>query len=213
MVQVYFGNIRSYDDLGLFFFEATISNPEAKRNLVNVQGMDGNLDLTPVTFGDTKFANRQLTLAFVMKDYARNWMANFSAVYNRIHGKRFRIVIGNDPYYYWDGFCTVNRTKDTENKGEIQVVCDVHPYKLRDISISVQSTAEGITVACPCGRKSVCPEVTTDGSITITPEGQSAIHYDAGTKKNRDLMLTEGTNMLLITGNANVTLAYTEGVL
>lgn len=213
MVQAYFDNIRSHDDLGLFLSSVSISVPEARRNIVTVPGRNGSLDLSYTLSGDMKFKNRTLTLQFALADYQKNWMRGFSEIYGRIHGRKFRIIIDNDPYYYWEGFCSVSKSEDSGNKGEIQVTCDVYPYKRRDVSISVASTAAGIRVACPCGREPVCPEVTTTGNITITPDGGTAVHYDAGTHKYRDLMLTEGTNMLTITGSADVTLIYTEGEL
>ena len=213
MVQVFFDNIRSYDDLGLFLSKVSISAPESKRSKVSVPGRDGSLDMSYALSSDMKFENRELSIEFVMKDYGKDWVTDFSEIYNRIHGKRFRIVIGNDPEYYWEGFCEIDKAEDSVNKGTLKVICDVYPYKHRDMLIEVTSTSSGVSAYCPCGRETVCPVVTTSGNITITPAGGSAVHFDAGTRQSRDLLLREGVNILTITGNANVTLKYVEGVL
>lgn len=213
MVQAYFGNLRSYDDLGLTLTKAVISSAEPKRMLVDVPGMNGQLEMSGAVAQDIKFKNRKLTMDFTMKDYQKNWTENFSRINNAVHGKHFRITLDNDPRYYWEGLCTVSRSEDDRNKGEVEVIADVYPYKHRDIRIQIESAETETELICPCGRESVWPVVTTDGNITITMEDETQIQYDAGTWQKRDLMFTEGPNLITVSGEASVTIEYKEGVL
>ena len=212
MVQVFFGKIRSYDDLGLILTNAEITAPEPKRSIVTVPGRDGSLDLSEVLSGDVKFENRQLKLTFTMKDYRQRWLRDFSYIYNQIHGKNFHSVVDNDPEYYWEGFCAVDKSESSYNKGVVTVVCDVYPYKHKAREISVTSTSSGISLKCLSGREAVCPSVTTSGNITFTCNNKS-VSLSAGTWKKQEIVFREGINNVSITGHATVKIAYVEGTL
>ena len=64
--SVNFDNYNSWTDFFLVRSSKTISSPEPKYIKVEVEGADGELDLTEY-FGDIKYKNRKLSFTFVAK--------------------------------------------------------------------------------------------------------------------------------------------------
>ena len=213
MVSVLFGTINSYTDLGLFLYDVEITDPVPKRELVSVPGRDGTLDLTyGLTGNEVAFENREMTLKFAMQDYENESESKFSEIYNQIHGRRFRVRFDNDPDWYWDAFCTMEKPKKNQNKLDITVKGDLYPYKHKDHVIEVTSTANGGTVICHNSRQRVYPEITTSAAITVA-FGSTTVSLAAGTHKNTAIRFSPGVNELTITGAANVIIKYSEGSL
>ena len=214
MRQVHFGNIDSWDDLGLFLPDDGYSNgiPEPKRLAVDVDGADGKLDLRYGLGGDTKFYNRTISLAFVMKDYEYQWDDIFSNLVTRLHGKEFRVLIDPETEYYWDAFCSVIVAKSDRNKGLVTIELDCDPYRHKDIELVTEALPDGETVTANVTRQVVVPEVTCENNIVIEFEDEQ-YSFDAGTHKNWGIRLTPGANTLLIKGTGAVTVKYRDGKL
>lgn len=211
MNQVFFGTIKSYEDLGLFLLDegVEIETPKAKRQLLSVPGTDGLIDMTPGLGGDTRFENREITLTFVVANYESQWLDIFSDITTRIHGKRFHVSIEPDSDYYWNAFCTVDKHESERNKGTIVIKLDCDPYKYKEHTASLRSPG---STTCTAGRKSVVPTITNSAAVTVT-YGSYTATLAAGTNKDTNIVFTEGDNTIMFTGSANVTITYDEGIL
>lgn len=65
MNTVEFDERDSFKDFGFFLGNKTIALPELQTNIIEVPGMDGQLDLSTVlTGGKMKYKNRQIQLEF-----------------------------------------------------------------------------------------------------------------------------------------------------
>lgn len=212
MNQVYFGTIASYDDLDLFLADAETTSPEPQRELAEVQGRDGDLDLSYGLSPETHYKNRQITLNFVLKDFQRQWQEKFSNIMNLIHGQRYDVVIEPDTDVYWKAFCIVQKTKSDRNKGTVVIDLDCEPYAYKDYSVTKTATSGGVSVTIPITRRTDVPTVTSAANITITKDG-TVYAFDAGTHRNPELRLTKGNNTLTIKGSGSVTIAYKDGTL
>ena len=129
MRGVTFGNIHSYDDLGLFMSDRPeILLPEAKLFTVDIPGGDGYVDLTESLVGEVKYENRELEFSFIIPAEIDDQAEVYTRVYNALHGKKTKIVLDEDPNYYYVGRLSVKpKTKDSVM--EFTVKADCEPYK------------------------------------------------------------------------------------
>lgn len=218
MVQVLFGSVRSYDDLGLILTDVDIPVPEPKRTVVEVPGRDGVLDLTGALTSTVRYKNRKIKLTFTMADYQKRWISLFSEIVTQLHGRWFEAAISSDSGYYWDAFCTVDQAKCDRNKGTVVVALDAHPYKYRQTSTeyTVIPATVGKLVTCSNSRMPVVPEFYATGSGVSVSFGDITHTLAASeTESFPDIVFEEGDNELIITGSAayTVTVRYREGKL
>lgn len=108
MKGVKFWNFHSYNDFGLILSSKEIGSTEPKIIKIEVEGGDGVLDFTEYS-GETKFKNRSLTFHFSRKNVLSNFMTLFSEVHNALHGKKMRIILDDDPNFYYVGRITDDR--------------------------------------------------------------------------------------------------------
>lgn len=175
MKGVKFGNYHSYDDFGLILSSKEIGSPEPKIIQIEVEGGDGVLDFTEFA-GETKFKNRPLTFHFSKPQILSDFMNVFSAVHNAIHGKKMKIILDDDPGFYYVGRIKVNEFKSDANIGLITVECDCDPWKYK-----INKTSKVIQL---CGRNmlnlSTAVKFTTNGTWTQTETGFDFVRTGTG---------------------------------
>lgn len=171
MTTVLFDSIDSYTDLGLFLAEAEITEPEAKRTLVEVPGRDGQLDLSYALSSTTKYKNRSITFVFKAVDYSNDWVPLYSSIANRLHGKRMRVTVSSDPDWYWDSFVTVEHSSEF-NVSTINIKCDTYPYRLRDHSEVITSTTDIVN-----NGVSTVPTLFVNNTATVDIIGKNLLSY------------------------------------
>lgn len=136
MNTVTFGNYRSHDDLMLLLTSKKIGTPAPKTELIDIPGGDGILDLTEF-FDGTKYKNRQLSFEFATIVNRSLFMQQFTMVQNLLHGKKMRIQLSDDEWYY-TGRVSVNDWTADRSVGRFSVDCDCEPYKRRDRAQAVR---------------------------------------------------------------------------
>ena len=78
--------------------------PNVKTNYVDIPGGDGVIDLTTTLTGRPVYGNRQGSFEFlVMNDYG-DWYERYSDIAMYLHGKEYRVVLDDDPDWYYEGF-------------------------------------------------------------------------------------------------------------
>ena len=204
--------IDSYDDLGLFLSDVTITEPEAKRTLIDVPCRDGALDLSYALSDELYFKNRKLTLTFKKTDYTNSWLTVFSEIASQLHGQKMWVTFSSDPDYRWTAFVTVDPSS-AYNVGTIKVILDAYPFKQQVITKTTGTTSAGVTVHCPVTMRSTHIEVTTMlESCTITYDG-TTYTFSAGVNMIPDFRLQPGDNELIVKGSGgSVTIVYYDGV-
>lgn len=211
MPYVLFDLINSETDLGLFLSDVQITEPEPKRTLVDVPVMDGELDLTYALSSEIHYKNRKLTLEFKTVDYTNNWMSVFSDIADKLHGKKMRVVISNDPDWYWDAFVTVDPSSKY-NEGTIKVNLNAYPYKQKDDNKTIYVISAGTSISVSVVKQTVIPTIITSKSIAIVVDGGTEYSLAAGTHVDPGFKLAAGNHTLLISGNnVSVRLLMTQG--
>lgn len=136
MKGITFGNYHSFQDLHLILVKKEMGSPVVKTKKIEVEGADSSLDLTEF-FGEPKYGNVKHTFDF--KTIITDSLSLFSSVKNKLHGKKVRIVLDDDPAFFWLGRLYVSSFVDEKGIGSLTVEADCEPYKYK------------AQIACPRG--------------------------------------------------------------
>lgn len=129
MIGVKFGNYDSYDSWNLFLKEnPKISSPELQTYMVEIPGRSGQLDLTDSVFGGVKYKDREIKMSFLSYAAQELWAAIVEEMMSSLHGKKMRIILPDDPSYYYYGRMVVEPDYG-RHVLTIKVTATVEPYK------------------------------------------------------------------------------------
>lgn len=233
-IGVLFDDIHTYTKWGLRLLQITIGPPEPKSMLVNIEGGDGVLDLSAALTGDIAYNTRNLELSFDAPncDYYK-WPGLVSEIMDELHGRRKKIVLDNDPGYYYDGLVTVDNKKTNAVFAEITIIAQCQPYKMERFSSLEDWEWDSFNFETGIIRE--YKEIRVDGSLTFTIEGRrktvvpaftvisddgsglqvrfNGTTYDLpdGTSRVLNIVIKNGTNNLYFTGNGTVSIDYRGG--
>lgn len=211
MNTIKFGDKDSYTDFNLILRPKTRPFPTPKTNYVNIEGRDGDLDLTTSLTGDVKYENIAYTLEFYLKDKRVNWEDALLNLSTYLHGKKMNLTFSEDPDWYYVGRFTLNELSSERNVGLLVVDCILEPYRLKKNETIKTITGTG-TLILSNTRKWVMPTITSNSSMEFTFEGKSFVVN--GTLQSPDIILTEGNNTIEVTsGTGTLTVTYREGKL
>lgn len=122
----------------------TLPLPKQKKKVIDgIPNTNGNIDLSLKDTGYPTYENREGTFNFIYNpiysysygDY-RDWTVIYSEISNFLHGRQLRMVLEDDPEYYWDGSFTVEGwTSNTDGSGSIITIgYSVQPHKMTILS-------------------------------------------------------------------------------
>ena len=214
MHGVSFGEVHSFRDLRLILSPFTPPPAAPKTNFLQVPGRDGTLDLTEAN-GEVTFHDREFSFAFtIAPDDDLAFDERLAAVSNALNGKRCKITLDRDPDYYWEGRCAVDQHQREKNVGKIVVKATVYPYKLkrRSTVVSVVLSSAAKTVVLENDRLAVVPTIECTHGATVVFGGKTH-ELSAGAGKILDIRLTEGNNLLTVSGTGTITFTWREGAL
>lgn len=232
MIQEYilFGNKDTYKDYKLLIQSLTISTAEPKEQLIDVPGADGNLDFSESLSGDIRYQNRTITISLA-KAKSRNCLNEYSQIQNDLHGKTMKIILSNEPNFYYYGKVKVKDYDKYALLHTIDIECSVEPYKY-DLTASNEDwlwdpfsfidgiinetnalqVNEELEVKIIGRRKKVIPKITCENEMQLIFNGQT-YNLLAGTSYSPEIEICEGENILKFIGNGTVTIEYRGGSL
>ena len=225
---VQFGDYHSYDDWGLLLVEKTISPPEPKTEIVDVPGMDGVLDLTEA-LGAVRYGNRDLSFRFKVIDRGK-FYNSYTVMANYVHGKKRKVIIDDDPSFYYVGRCTMGDLEPGKLQSYFDVNVDADPYKYETddamatgrwlwnpfnfrtgIAQDTAYTVSGTQTITIINRgMTVSPTFTASASMSVKFKGKT-YSIPKGTTTNYDILLDAGENTLTVTGTGTLTISYRGG--
>ena len=214
----YIGNYHTWTDWKLYLNgPASISLPIPQTNYVKVPGKDGYLDLSTALTGEVIYETREFSASLMSMASPEEWPALYSKILNAIHGQRMKIILDEDPDYYYSGRFAVESPTYSGDVWSFSITGVLYPYKLKvdetEITGSLTTTAASITLEND--RMPVVPEITVSKETTLT-WGSNTYKVSAGTHKILDIMLVQGTNTIkakTTSGTGTITITYQEGSL
>lgn len=208
---VSFDDYHSYRDFCLIRAKKTIGAPTPKTELIEVPGADAPLDFTEF-FGDVKYNNRTVSFEFKLITPMSEFDRIYSEVQNALHGRRMKIVLDEDPDFYFLGRVSVGDMELEKNIATIPVECDCEPYKYRKEKTVVSVAVAGdTTLVLDNLRQHVVPTFDSTAAITIEFEGQRYSVSTTGEFHVPEIVLKEGENTIKLSGTSDVTISYQEG--
>jgi phage-related protein len=215
MKGITFDGLHSYDDFHLILSKKEIGTPAAKVKKISVEGADSELDLTDF-FGEPKYENVVHKFEFTAMVQANEFLLLFSAIKNALHGKKKRIVLDDDPLYYYTGRIAVSKFTSEKNIGIVSIECDCEPYKYKIAKTVVSKAVNGTeAITLTNARKRAVPEVKieTASSLNIVYQGSNVWDLGSGSFTLPELELEEGDNIVTVTGTGSITFTWQEGAL
>lgn len=207
---VKFGDKHSITDWDLLMVNKSIGDAEPKNIDVDVPGSNGKLDLTEWT-GEILYNNRLLVFDFDIYDSPSNWWTLKRQITNYLHGKKLRIILDQDPNYYYVGRCKVTNFSNETTVAHITIECDCEPFVYKKDITTKTITGTG-TLNLSNSRKRVMPTINSTESMQFTFEEKTFVVN--GTLQSPDIILKEGDNILeVISGTGTLTVTYQEAEL
>lgn len=211
--DVIFNNeISALRDWNIVLTKSEIPFPNAKTSTVDIKGADGVLDLSEALTGEVKYSTRTLKLTFeLLDDYEYTELISKIGAY--IHGKNITLRFTNDNLYYYVGRASINSWECVKRKGKIVISINCEPYKYRvnECIINVDINGEK-TVILTNERQRVYPMLSVQGSINLTHKN-STYELTDGVYKISNFYLTEGDNIINLSGNGSIKFTYRMGAL
>lgn len=213
MKGITFGNLHSYNDLKLILTSKEIGSPAVKTRKIDIEGADSALDLTDF-FGGPTYEDVTHKFEFSTIVEPSEFLSLFSTVKNALHGKKMRIILDGDPLFYYIGRLHVSSFTNDKNIGIISVEAECEPYKYKLEKTVAEIYVNGtFTADLPNGRKRSVPEVSivSDGSLHIVFQESNVWDLGSGSYTLPELELTEGENLVTVTGTGTITFTWQEG--
>lgn len=129
--SVTFGEKNTWDDWKLIPQSRPLFlPPELKKNIVDLPGADGQLDMSEVLTGEILYKTRQGTISFYVANGYMPWEQRYSQIMNYLHGQQMKAYLEDDPGFYYEGRFSVNKWASEKSRSEIVIDYDVNPYKI-----------------------------------------------------------------------------------
>lgn len=171
-------DINTWDDWHLIPTSRPVVNPPApKTNYVDLPGASGSLDLSDALTKYPIYENREGSFEFIVaNDRWSDWQTAYTTIMSYIHNRRKRMILEDDPEYYYEGRFSVNNWTSNNDGTWSNITIDytIDPYK-RPISgnesetFTVDNTNSFVvwSFSTNIGRMPVCP------TFTFTPNGSN----------------------------------------
>ena len=228
--SIIIGDINTWDDWHLFPTSRPVVNPpEVKTEYVEIPGADGALDYTEVLSG-VKFKNRTGSWEFgVMNDY-QDWNVLYQKILSYIHGRKLRVVLEDDPLYYYNGRLSLNSWTSSEQFSTITIDYVLEPYKYPisgtgefewlwdDMSFDKLFVIQyGPFTVDGTKYRNIINETTENIVLSVTATTDMNVFYYGenirlfGGVTSNDIVIRPGDNRMSFTGNGRVTIDYSAG--
>lgn len=121
----------------------TLSHPSQKTTTQDCNAINGIIDLSWSNAPYPLFSNREGSFSFIYNplvqmcyDKHKPWNVLYSEISEFIHGRKLRMVLEDDPEYYYEGrFWVENWTSNSDGSGSVITIgYSVEPYKMSILS-------------------------------------------------------------------------------
>ena len=207
---VRFGDKHSIDDWDLLMTSKSIGEAKPKTNYIQIEGRDSSLDLTEA-LGEVRFEDRDLSFEFDMFQSSSAWWELKKTISNYLNGRRLKVVLDQDPNYYYDARMQVDNFSHDKTVGHISISGVAKPYKYKkEVTVITHEVIAGNSYTFTNARKSVVPTLNLSANMTLKFNGIS-YSLNAGELKVLDIKFVEGINTIEVTtGSGTLTATYQE---
>lgn len=211
-----FGGIHSYRDLNLIQQIVEESPAEPKLNLIDIPGADGSKDMTTQPAGRVVYSDRIVRWTFGLYP-GENWATKRKQVSNALNGRRCKITLDENPYWYYDGRLAVREyIRDSILRQiVVEAICSPYLFKQRDTVVTRSISTTEARLQLTNEFKPVFPQIEVTAATVVTWNG-NAFSLSPGKHRLLDVELPAGTSTLsakTTSGTGTITITYQEGTL
>ena len=129
--SITFGDKNTWTDWHLVPSSRPVVNPPKLKSLfVDIPGGDGLEDLTEIVSGCPTYSNREGSWEFLVMNGYQDWDCLYSDIMDYLHGQYMKVILEDDPAFYYEGRLTVNQWKSDKYWSKIVIDYNLKPYKL-----------------------------------------------------------------------------------
>lgn len=221
--SVIFGDKHSWNDWHLIpSTPPVVSPPNPRTNYIDIPGTYGKLDLSEILTGYPLYENRTGDFTFVyIPDYGPSRRL-YDEILNEVHGKRLKVILTDDPEYFYEGRITVKELSLSKEYSGFSFSYTFDPFKLQThaspgySNIAVNGTKD-IDIVIGSGPMREVPGITASTTMTAVLTRASGTVSTATivpqTHRYPELYLGPGLNVLSLTGTGTVSLDVRKGSL
>jgi len=156
-------------ELGLRMTALKIPQPGAKTNYVQVPGTSGSLDLSEV-YGAVTYEDRTgLSFTFVIMNDFYDWAGTIQSLAAKIHGKKCKVIVDNDPNYYYVCRLKLDYDKSKRAVGTITISGTAEPFKYDIFSSDENWEWDPFDFEFGVVREMIDIEITSSDNILTIP--------------------------------------------
>ncbi len=195
--------------------DIVVTSPQVDIKKIQVPGRDGELDLSTALTGEPVYKNRTITIKLAIREYDLIKVRKMlDEINNYIHGKEHKIVIMDNPSFFYKGRCSISENRKNRARTDVTITVDAYPYKLKNDITEITKTVNGQqSVICHNLRKSVVPKIITTAPFELQFNGKNITISKSGTFIEPNIKFLEGENTVLCKGTGSITFQYQEGSL
>ena len=106
-----------------------VAPPEPDFNYFEIPGTDGVVDLTETIAGRVTYRNRTGSWEFIVDNDHEPWDVIYTNILNYLHGRRFSIILEDEPNYTYEGRLSLNEWRSDPDYSRIVIEYNINPYK------------------------------------------------------------------------------------
>lgn len=207
----------TWHDWRLVLTSKDVTPPEPKTTYIEIDGMDGTLDLSESLRGEITYKDRTVSASFWTNEGTFKERASLlKKIVTTLHGKKIKIIEPDDPDHYFYGRVKIKAINNILPYATftIEATCDPWRYAIGETVRTIEVTNRNVTnvVIHNNGVKTLSPTITVTGSVNITYNGVKT-SLSAGNYKISDIRLRQGVNIIGVSGEGSVTFTYKEAEL
>ena len=203
----------TYYDLHSILTSKSISDPEPKTNLVELDGMSGTLDLSESLTGEITYRDRNINASFLTdRGNYKTRDKLLKEIKSNLHGKKVRLIEPDDIEHYYIGRVKITSSNNLSHATfDIEATCEPWRYAINETvrRIDVNSSEATSVVLNNYGAKTIVPDIQVTGNVTIFIDGV-AKSLMAGSYKITNLKLKKGSTVVNVSGAGSITFSYRE---
>lgn len=228
--SITFGDKNTWDDWHLVPSSRPLVNPPiTKTEYVEIPGADGSVDYTEI-LGGVKYRDRTGSWEFIVMNGYADWTTTYSNILEYLHGKKMKVWLEDDPYFYYNARLSVNGWNSSPSDGYSKITIDyvAEPYKYES-----GSGEDWLwdPFSFPFGIIRNYNNLFVNGQLTFTVIGSPRVYtpmiissasmkvvfdnteYDlmSGNNYIPDIRVVNGNNQFIFIGNGTVSIHYQGG--
>lgn len=133
--SIQIGSKNTYDDWHLLSTSRpVVAAPQPKLIFEEVPGSSNTIDLSESLTGAVEYYDRSGSFEFIVENDYVSWELLYSEIMTYLQGRTFKMILEDDPNYYYEGRFAVNEWRSEKDWSKIVIDYRLKPFKYEIVS-------------------------------------------------------------------------------